>query len=307
MIDLSISPSQRQRVAKEYAKGIFEKYSIIEAIIATGSIIRGNALPTSDIDLWYIIPQETQIKDIRKGVYQGVFIDIEPFFLEELTIEKVLLDAYTLGYLTGAAILCDRTGKTTQVIQEVQSSIQDEYYKDRRLQKIADPVKRNLGELKTASELNYINQKEICRAGIFTLWDLTDYLLEKANTPPGGFRSLARLKQQNTDAFIKILQLQGSIFMDQDSIKRFINIYDHNNEKEIIWMQKKNWMVDNGFKDEAFNMLWIIFGLVIKDGRSDEFWLLETCRQWLDELGWKDKALENKVIEYEKEVMILLG
>ena len=121
-------------------------------------------------------------------------------------------------------------------------------------------------------------------------------LLIKYNKPPGGFRCLARLKVINTDAYLDILKIQGSIDIDRHEIDKFINLYECGNQNYFI--EKILWMKENGFKDESFHMLWILLGLQVKKGK-DLKKIQQKSKSWLNELNWDSKVLNNKLAEIQ--------
>lgn len=237
-INQNLTIPERIAIGKSFAKMLFEKYAAIESIIIYGSTVRGDCLPVSDLDMHCIVSKSSDPLPLEKGVHNGVFIDIEADYKEDLSAEKVLSDGYLFGLINDCIVLFDRTG--------------------------------------------------------FMMWCLSDYLLPKYRSPAGGFRTLARLKMINTDAYLDILKLQDSIFRTKEELKSFSDL------SFSLWnVEKTEWMFDNGFKDDAFHTLWIDLGLKIKEVKlhpnvAANRQIAKCSEKWLKRLNWNEGVLYRK-------------
>jgi hypothetical protein len=299
-IDLSLSPQQKLDIAKQYAEKLCGNHRSIETIIASGSVVRGTSIPPSDVDLWCILSDKVLLSDMHKGVYQGIYIDIEQFPTDGLTSEKILSDSYILGYMTDAVILYDRNGSFETLMQKICKSKQNETYRRVRLSKLLDPIRRNLSEFRQSLLIN--DEREVCRASSFSLWCLGDYLLAMNDKPPGGFRILSRLQTHLPDAYFDIVYLQGSKEMDVGQVGRLVETYLQYLQPEVSWRDKQYWMLDHGLKDEVFQSLTINLGLTVKNNTADLASVKNICKRLLAELGWSWENMKEVVTRYENHI-----
>ena len=181
-------------------------------------------------------------------------------------------------------------------MQYVAAHANDEPYRERRLQKLVEPTRRDLDALRLAVTSARPDASAICQWSIFALWDVADYLMAKNEGPPGGFRVLSRLKIRNADAYLNLVKLQGSHQLSAIEVDRFLLLYTEATGEEGFWLDKIRWMTHNGLKDQAFNSLWILLGLAIKNGSK----LPELCERWLADLGWVGSKLQTVLREYER-------
>ncbi len=282
-VDLSLTADEKLSIAKRYVTEIVRLHPDLQAVIASGSTVRGNAVPPSDVDMWYVIHEGHEAAGIRKGIYGGVAIDIEPYPPEGQTLEGLLSDAYLLGYVFDAAVLHDRTGAISDLIQRVRPLISEPEYKAIRLSKLAGPTKRNLKEFRQSIVAR--DAPEACRASSFAVWCLADYLLARADKSPGGFRVLSRLRTESTSLFDDLTYLQGSRGLGKGQVQRLVDLYAHLVAADQLWLGKIGWMLDHGLEHEAFQNTSISLGLAIKQQGNDPGKVTETCQAWLQELG----------------------
>lgn len=294
-IDTQLTSRQKLDIAKNYGTRLFNEYPTIESIIISGSVVRGNDIPVSDVDMWYITKKESQPLPIQKGIHHGVYLDIEPYYLEDLEISTILKNAYVLGYLKNSLTLCDRYGEMAALKKRIEEEPEKSSYTHAQLAAIHKTAVRNLHEF--AAAVKEKDEREICRSAIFALWCFSEYLLVKHDQPPGGFRCLSRLKMVNTDAFLKCITFQDSLAKESSRLGEFYHIYAKGKNTESYDFQKYVWMNHHGFKDEAFHMLWILFGLEIKEER--EGGCHEIAVLWLEELAWDETILHKKVLELQ--------
>jgi hypothetical protein len=297
-VDPDLSSAQKLETARLYVADLRLRYPDLDAVIVTGSVVRGNAVGPSDVDLWYVFPDGRTPTDLEKGPYKGVFVDIEPFPIQCPSPESVLEDAYVLGYLSEAQVLFDRSGSTSAVIQYAAAHGNDEPYRERRLHKLVEPIRRDLAALRVAVTSALPDASATCQWSIFALWDLADYLLARDGRPPGGFRVLSRLKLHNPDAFLALVTLQGSLQLSEADVDHFLGLYVDATGEGGYWLDKIRWMIHNGFKDQGFNSLWILLGLATKNGSK----LPQTCQRRLSGLGWVGPELQTVLQGYERVV-----
>ena len=294
-IDTELSSSQKVAIAKSYAARLLKEHPAIDSIIMSGSVVRGEDIPVSDVDLGYLVKRDTPILPVQKGFHQGVYIDIEPFYIEDLELSQVMKDGYVKGYIEGSLTLFDRYGTMAELKEQIERASQNPYHKREQLAAIQHRTVRNINEFTTAIDVS--DAGEICRAAIFAVWCFAEFLLVRHNKSPGGFRCLSRLKMVNTDAFIEIAAFQDSLDRDRSNLNRFGDIYFGTKQANSYIFQKYAWMNRHGFKDEAFHMLWILLGLALKDKQAKERY--EMAQRWLEELGWNEAILRKKHQELE--------
>lgn len=170
------------------------------------------------------------------------------------------------------------------------------YHSQSRVGKLVEPVRRNLDRF--GSAIDTMDHAQLCKSSGFMMWCLADYLLAKHGRPPGGFRTLARLKMVNPAGYLEILKLQDSLTRSAEELRSY------NDFASAWWNQQKNeWMFENGLKDEAFHTLWICLALEVKgvstEANSEKAQeVMSRCRGWLDRLGWHtEEFLRNKATE----------
>jgi hypothetical protein len=116
---------------------------------------------------------------------------------------------------------------------------------------------------------------------------------------PGGFRTLARLKMCNTDAFLRILRLQDSLLREPEELQAFTGLACP------VFPDKVEWMFRHGFKDEAFHILWISLGGKVKHAKLDPTAealqdAQRASEEWVRRLGWDSNMLHRKAVEMQE-------
>jgi predicted nucleotidyltransferase len=294
-IDPSLTREERLARGNAIAGEWFDTYPQIESIYVFGSTVRGDDLPTSDLDMHYLIASDAERPPLKKEPRDGVMIDVEAYSREDLTVEAVLDDAYIFGLIRDAVILHDRTGYTTRVQQEALASDTPERTR-KRAAGLIEPVRRNCAGFGRAVETHDYGQ--LCKTAAFTIWCLADYLLAKRSQAVGGFRTFPRVKAVDPEAYRRLIHLQDSSHRSAAALRSFSDLASG------MWNQSKcDWLFRNGYKDEAFHMLWICLGLELKalDKDPDADCVEELTRRargWLDRLGWSTRtALRAKAHE----------
>lgn len=304
-IDLSVSAAEKLRVATEYANQLFEGNPKIDAIVATGSVVRGDSIPPSDVDMWCITSGGSGAPTAQRGVRRGVMVDIEPVDLGDPAVEGVLSDAYALGYLSDAVVLLDRSDVVSQRMAQIKAMAAEPTRKARRLARLVVPIRRNVLELNRAALED--NASEVCRSSIFVIWCLADYLAARVNLSPGGLRVLSRLKARNPQAYQDAIQPQSLMTVDHDRVRQLLLLYEEHAPESEFGLPTVRWMVGQGLGDEAFHLLWILLGLQVKDHRSSPPWLQRLCRTWLLSIGWTTEALPAILSSFDVSVAAGLG
>ena len=286
-----------------YCQGLVAKYSGIVGVILGGSLVRGNDLPISDIDLWCFIDDSDNRLPIEKHTVEGVFIDIEQHPSELLTRVEIGEDPYICGYLNDAMILFDRDGQVHDCQRRVRAYIDSPTFRKAQLSSIRASVERNYRAF--SSSLETRDAGETCRSSIFTVWSLCDYMLAVRSISPGGARGLARLAGIWADAANAIVEFEGSTEMDGaqiDSLRdTYLGVADRSPFFEM-WLEKVEWMLANGYRPDAFHALWIALGLRIKDARahSGDYYdneLEKASRRWLATIGWDHLYRRKKLVQ----------
>ncbi|MBN1582577.1 MAG: hypothetical protein JXA89_17845 [Anaerolineae bacterium] len=294
-IDTRLTSSEKLAVARDYAAQLFNAYPAIDSIIVTGSVVRGQDIPVSDVDMGYVVKKGSPALPIQKGVHQGVYLDIEPLYVEDLALDTIANDAYVLGYIRDALILHDRCGHMADLKERIEKEGGNAAHKREQLAAIRQSAARNGDDFARAVQEH--DAPEICRSVIFALWCFSEWLLVKHDRPPGGFRCLSRLKLANTDAFIQIAAFQDSLQKDSTRLGRFYPLVAQGIKADTFHVQKYTWMNQHGFKDEAFHMLWILLGLDIKGEKNEHNRKL--AELWLKELAWDEAVLRHKAGELQ--------
>ena len=169
-------------VGTAFAKDVFDAHPVIESIYAFGSTVRGDDLPVSDLDMHYVVPRGAGPLPLEKATRNGVFMDMEAFAMEDLTVEAVLGDAYVFGLVNDCNILFDRTGFMTELKRKVMENDSPEHSRS-RVRKLVEPVRRNLDRF--GSAIGTMDHAELCKSSGFMMWCLADYLLAKYRRPAG--------------------------------------------------------------------------------------------------------------------------
>ena len=139
-IDLNLSPDAKLRIAKDYVNELIRTFPCIDAVMVSGSTVRGTSISPSDVDMWYLVREGEAPAGVHKCIYRGVSIDIEPVPAEAHTPESLLSDAYNLGYFTGPLVLYDRSGVLSALLGYVSAHLADEPYRSIRLSKLTQPT-----------------------------------------------------------------------------------------------------------------------------------------------------------------------
>ncbi len=289
---------ERIALAKECAKRLMEEHQAVEAVLLYGSVPRGNSLPVSDLDLRYVVPKRIgKLPREQLPKSDGITLDIDVVYLEDLVPERVLTDGFVFGMYSEAVVLADRTGVLTAFIQTIRKSDTEQSYR-KRLEGMLEKVVKNLERYREG--IRDMDYTEICRGSSFMMWCMAEYILCAHRQAPGGFSNLARLKVCNTDAFLRILQVQDSMHRGIEELQAF------SFASLPMCQDKVAWMFDNGFKDEAFHVLWTNIGLKADKAKKDstEEAMRDDVRRasekWVKLLGWDDDTLHRKAEEMQE-------
>ena len=76
-VDTNKSTKEKREIAITYVNELVKNHGSVESVLMSGSIIRGNDLAISDVDIWVVGRKKADLPEIKKGVYNGIFMDIE--------------------------------------------------------------------------------------------------------------------------------------------------------------------------------------------------------------------------------------
>jgi predicted nucleotidyltransferase len=302
-VDPNKTPREKTQIAKTYVNQLVQQHSSIESVILSGSVVRGDDLPISDVDIWVFTRKREEGFAIEKRVIDDVFLDVELYDFEDVTTASLLKDPYSLSFVLDSTILYDKSNTMRDFIEGLRAEAATTHYRRNRLESIRKDVVSNRGRFEAAVREN--DPAGLCKSFIFFLWCLSEYILVRNNKAPGGFRCLARLKMVNTDSFLDILKAQESLPLTADDVDDFMDLcapchaetHGGSTDFQTFNMEKLNWLKENGFKDEAFHMLWILLGLRIKEG--DEEAIGEQASAWIEKMQWNREKLNSKAHEMD--------
>lgn len=303
----------RLAIATDFARQQREQYPEISTVFVVGSIARGDAVESSDIDIKLLSRDTSSLPDRPdpSGCWRGaIFIDASYVDAEEYTDSSTLLsDPYLAGSVREAVVLHDADGWFSEVQRTVVDQFMEPKWLKARLTSLAVIIERNLTKATAALEAG--DKATLCQASSFVLWSTSEFLLVREGVSPKWVRALQMLGEILPAERDVLLDLEGGTSMQRQDVARLAGFHVealNPGPGTLRHVQHElDWMINNGLHREALHGLWVSVGLGVRsrldpddDGvRSDAS---DLAQRWFHNTGWNDDQLSDKVAQLHDHV-----
>jgi hypothetical protein len=302
----------RLELAKQYVQEMLEKRDDIVGAFVVGSVARGDADESSDIDLILVVEEVEEMG--RGGIdtwRDGVYIEAGLAPAGKYgNADAVLRDIFAAGHLTDALILHDPDGHLARVQQEVQARYMEPEWLGRR-------VHHQLGMLKycLAGLRDGVDEQDplwVCSYVPVPMWVVAVPLLLHG-VAPSSTRGLLQVEAVAPGLRDRIFAWEGSTQMSLEEVvalmplaSRCLALQQAIDSEE--WGQmyghfesKAKWYLARGSHRMALHLMGFLPGgmteAAVKSGDPENISAArELVAQWLHAVGWEgQEVLEEKV------------
>jgi predicted nucleotidyltransferase len=305
----------RLELAKQYVQEMIEQRDDIVAAFVVGSVARGDADETSDIDLCLIVEgdgdQDAQPAGVaawREGVYIEAWLEQKEMFAD---LHEIVSHRFSATYMNDALILYDRTGFLANVQEAVRAVFLELSCIGARVHPIVRSLREDVVGLKAGLAAGDLLR--VCRhvRGL-SFWLPSVPLLINGITP-SSTRALIQLEGTSPELYERICEWQGSSGLEAEEVKALLPTVDEclcigAASFTLDWgdltrhfADKMAWMVDNGLERGAYSLLWwFVGGLAKYAWASDDAEMVskteKLVQDWMHAVGWEgQEVLEEKV------------
>jgi predicted nucleotidyltransferase len=207
----------RLELAKQYLQELLKKREDIVGAFVAGSVARGDADETSDVDLIVVVEcddEKGQHGRETVGVWRaGVYVDVEVRpIIGYSSAERVLRDSIRAGEICEALILHDPVGHLAQVQRDVQVSFREPRFVEARVRQKMLGLRESLSVLRTAVAERDLLGVCIGEAQVANLL-VTIPPTIVADTVSSS-TGLVRLAARSPDLAVRVSRWEGSAAMD---------------------------------------------------------------------------------------------
>jgi len=305
----------RLELAKQYVQEMLEKRDDIVGAFVVGSVARGDATETSDIDLALIV-EGAEGKELQRGGVDtwrdGVYIEAALAPMEQYRdVEKVLRDRFAATQMNDALILYDPTGVLTRVQEGVRAGFMEPRWLGARvgaqLQSLRESV-ASLREAVAAQERSAVCEYE----GWVQMW-LSSIPLVIHGVSPSSTRALLQLEAVSPEWKEQVCEWEGSARLRQEEVLALLPTASESlsliratgssqwGDICSYMVKKADWLARNGHHREAPHLLWYVVGGLDEVIRETDDSLVVSkaqrlIRKWMRSVGWEGQdVLEEKV------------
>lgn len=276
---------------------------IIGALLV-GSVARGEATDTSDIDLCLYVHDTKgegprDLSCWRDGIYLEAGV-VTPEGLDSLQL--VMDNPIHATHIRDALILYDPTGFFGRLQAEVRAAYMEPRWVGKRIAWALDRYGGYLQKLKEAivREDSFV----ICEGAVYLFHMAASVPLYACGTTPSSTRQLSLLRQTAPELERRIVRLECSLPDQKTDWRGMVavssQIREESNRKDLcglpeymIW--KANRLATAGALRDGIDVLWTAVGVSVI-GSSDRQRLQAPLREWHAQVGWQSTTdLSEKV------------
>jgi predicted nucleotidyltransferase len=309
----------RIELAKKFIQEQIRKRDDIIGAIVTGSVSRGEAVESSDLDMLIIVSGNVEgnkgggVDTWKEGVYIDAKIVLGGDFAD---IEEVLQNPFRATQINDGLILYDPTGFFSQIQKEVRLNFMAPKWVRMRVQFWLKSARKHMSGLQESVEVR--DPLGICEHVGGILWAFTSVPLLRLGITPGNASSLVRLGETSGKLKERICEWEGSSKMNVDDILGFLSLilegvsFMDSSRWGILptehVVNKIKWMASNDLPREAFHVLWIGMGVLAQEWRkSEDAWIKskgsELTQRWLENIGWGEKVVLKEKIRMAEAIL----
>lgn len=291
------------------------RVGIVGAFVA-GSVARGEATETSDIDVALVIDERFDAagRDNLDMWKQGIYIEFPLLPKEQYTdFEKVLHNAVKATHINDALIIYDPEGFLAELQNRVRAVFMEPKWVGIRVGNSIDYARKALTAWHDALEAEDL--ASVCEQASTVMTRCVSACLLRIGVTPSGTRSMEQLGKHFADLKERICDLEVAAMMTPDDVVAANSVFlkcmpllppgmDH---LAAYTVKKLEWMARNGLHREAIHTLWVCVGRIVTIcQQSDDPTVIEKVltvgREWLDTVGWVGKSVLLAKLEMGKAI-----
>jgi predicted nucleotidyltransferase len=304
----------RLALAKQYVQEMLEKRDDVVGAFVVGSVARGDATATSDIDLALVVEKEgvgTAWVERVDTWREGVYIDAHLVNAEKYSdAQKILLDPIAADYIYGCRILYDPLGHYSRMRREVRAVYLTPECLQARVKHQVEMLRECVSALSEAVAASDI--LDTCWQEIWiSLWLSCVPFVIKGEAP-SSTKALTNLDSIAPELKRRMLEWEGSAGLSADQVAALLPPV----QVALAWMLEADpaqsvfgeylartaeAMAASGRHREAVQLLWRVFGglcLVARavDDPQSVSEATSMMEDWFPAVGWEgQEVLEEKV------------
>lgn len=290
--------TDRLAMARQFMQEQIAKRDDVVGAFVCGSVARGDATETSDIDLAIYVSRDTGEgkRDLARW-QEGVFIEAGAVTTEGLgSLEEVMKNPINATHLNDALILFDPTGFFAKLQEQVRSVFMEPRWLRVRLDWALDYFHTSLDRLRDA--ITSMDPFGICENAWVIPHAASAVPLYCAGITPSSTRKLIQLAGIGPAIRDRIVELECSLPLIAKDVMAFLDpcmrycaLMDRKDAGGLpdYMIGKVRSMIEHGALSEAVDVLWCAMGLSgpTAEGRERARTLLQ---EWLRGVGWEGAA-----------------
>jgi predicted nucleotidyltransferase len=301
----------RIEIAKRFVQEQLQKRDDIVGAWVGGSVSRGEATESSDIDLGLIV--EEKFEGVRRGGFDtwqdGVYIEAGLSSKENyIDLEKVLQSPFTATHMNDALILYDPTGFLAEMQKKVRAVFMEPKWLGIRVQFWVEEARKSMSGLQESVAAGDL--LGICGNAGWLTFSFVSVPLLRVGITPSSTRSLIQLGKTSGELKERICEWEGSSKMSVDDVLALLPTFSESmslldaskwGHLPEYFAKKMEWMAKKGLHREALHSMWLIIGVTIGECRKREEPSVTSkasklAQSWLHSVGWEgQEVLEAKL------------
>ncbi len=282
------------QIAQGFVKEQMARRSDIIAALVVGSVARGQADETSDIDIAIYVPDTKgegprDLSCWRQGVYLEAGV-VTPDGLG--SVEEVMHKPVNACHMREAVILYDPTGYFGTLQAQVRAVFMEPKWLRIRLDWVLEACRGSLAKLKQAVPAD--DDLSICEHAMTLSHRAASVPLYIHGLTPSSTRKLYQLRNACPEMRTKLIQYECALPDSRIDKNALLNVgrscceaakrIDLGGLSEYM-IRKAERTMQKGDLREAIDMLWTAIGVNVWMGKPDRG-VLPHVREWLTRVGW---------------------
>ena len=307
-------------MAREFLDEQLSKRNDIVAAYVYGSVARGEASESSDIDLAIVIDGESDSEKRGSGVdgwRDGTYIEASLSSRQSHEDpEEILRHPYRAVLMYDAVIIHDPTGFLTAIHQKVRAAFMEKKWLHVRVEHWLDSARKALPRFSTAIESG--DGLRICAFYFPVMTAFFSVPLLMARENPSTARLLTQLGEIRPDLRDRLCELQGSDGLEADDLRALLPLMksilllnpDRHGQAGEYWLKKLDWMIEHDLYGEAVKTMWLVgVSAVMSSVENNEDSSVcsagaDLSNRWLRAVNWEGADVLQHKLETVRSLMV---
>ena len=307
----------RLKLAKSIVEDQLRNGTGIVGAFVAGSVARGEATQTSDIDVALVVDGEydTAGRDNLDMWKQGIYIEFPLFPKQQYAdVEKVLHNSVTATHVNDALILYDPEGFLTELQQRVRAVFMEPKWVGVRVGNAIDYSREAMSAWNEALEADDL--AAVCEHAGMVMMRCVSACLLRIGVTPSGTRSLEQLGKNFGELKERLCDLEVATTMTPEDVVAANSVF----VKCVPFLppemgclaeytvKKLEWMARNELHREAIHTLWVCIGRIVTICRKrNDVTVVEKAlavgREWLQAVGWVGETVLQEKLKMGKTIL----